>query len=78
MPIYRRKTVREVEAVQYADVNNPPAGVKFSDALGAYVTTIQGRHVCVSVGEWIVTESDGVHHYPVADDVFRDVFEPVQ
>jgi hypothetical protein len=42
-----------------------------------YVKTIQQRHVYVEPGEWIVQESDGVHYYPIADDVFRGKYEAV-
>ena len=40
-----------------------------------HVTTIQGQCVQVEPGEWIVQEADGVHYYPVADDVFRRKYE---
>ena len=42
-----------------------------------HVTTIQGQRVQVEPGEWIVQEPDGIHYYPVADDVFRRKYEPV-
>lgn len=41
-----------------------------------YVKTIQGQEVKVSPGEWIVQERDGVHYYPIADDVFRRKYDP--
>lgn len=40
-----------------------------------HVTTIQGQRVPVEPGEWIVQEADGVHYYPIADDVFRLKYE---
>lgn len=43
-----------------------------------YVTTIQKQRVYVEPGEWIVQEPDGVHYYPIADDVFLRKYEPVQ
>jgi hypothetical protein len=42
-----------------------------------HVTTIQGQHVQVEPGEWIVQEPDGIHYYPIADDVFRRKYEPI-
>ncbi len=42
------------------------------------VTTIQGEVVVIKSGEWVVREKqDPSRHYPVADDVFRDKYEPV-
>lgn len=41
------------------------------------VTTIQGQRVFVEPGEWIVQEPDGIHYYPIADDVFRLKYEPI-
>lgn len=43
-----------------------------------YVTTIQRQEVYVEPGEWIVMEPDGVHYYPIADDVFRRKYEPAE
>lgn len=62
----RRPTL--VQAEQFTDTSAPPDGVRWNDSLGWYVTTMQGRHVAVSVGEWIVDEPDGAHHYPIADE----------
>lgn len=46
-------------------------------AFSATVLTIQGQNVKVSPGEWIATEPDGIHHYPIADEVFRKSYDPV-
>lgn len=43
-----------------------------------FVTTIQGQNVEVRPGEWIAQEGDGVHHYPIADEVFRRKYEPIE
>lgn len=43
-----------------------------------HVVTMQGREVPVEPGEWIVKEPDGVHYYPIADDEFRRIYEPVE
>lgn len=66
--------------------NDPPPGVTM---LGASyhsgnrtisyskqsVETIQGQRVEVSIGEWIVKEPDGVHFYPISDEIFRQKYE---
>lgn len=43
----------------------------------AFVTTIQGRNVEISPGEWVIAEPDGVHFYPCKADVFEATYEPV-
>lgn len=53
-----------------------PDGVKFDhNSQRMYVTTIQGEAVLISYGEWVITEPDGIHHYPCADDVFTRKYE---
>lgn len=42
-----------------------------------WVTTIQGQRVKIHPGEWVVTESDGVHHYPIKADEFDVLYEAV-
>lgn len=42
----------------------------------ATVTTIQGQRVAISPGEWVITESDGVHHYPCSAEEFSRLYEP--
>lgn len=75
MPLYTRKCT-VVDAEQFLDGDKPPRGVKFSDSLGTYVTTKQGRHVCVSLGEWIVKEHEMEDRfYPIADDEFQRIYE---
>lgn len=34
------------------------------------VTTIHGQETSVAPGDWIITEPDGIHHYPCKPDVF--------
>ena len=66
-----------VEAAQFIDEKTPPDGVKWDDNIGWHVTSIRGL-VAVSVGEWIVDESDGVHCYPIADEEFSRIYAPAQ
>jgi hypothetical protein len=44
----------------------------------AYVTTVSGEKVRIHPGEWVITEPDGVHHYPCKADVFEATYEPVE
>ena len=41
-----------------------------------YVTTLQGEHVYVEPGEWIVKEFSGDGYYPIDDAAFRAKYEP--
>lgn len=41
------------------------------------VKTIQGQIVTIHEGEWVVDEGDGEHFYPIADDVFKETYEPL-
>jgi hypothetical protein len=43
-----------------------------------YVTTIHGQKAYLEPGDWVVTEPDGVHHYPVKPDVFEKRWELVR
>lgn len=70
----RRKVI---EAEQFTSEDSLPPGVKFNDSLGHYVTTMQGRNVCVSVGEWIVKDgAEPGRYYPIDDAEFQDAYEP--
>lgn len=42
-----------------------------------YVTTIHGDEIVIAPGDWIVTEPDGIHHYPVRMDIFEKTYEAV-
>lgn len=75
--LYRRKPTT-VEAVQWD--GNALSGVTRINNEGhphatGYVTTMQGQHVLIRVGEWVAEEPDGVHHYPIADEVFQKIYE---
>jgi len=79
VPEFRRKPTT-VQAEQFTDYTRPCAGVKIGQddrtSPHAYVITMQGRKVEVSIGEWIVAEPDGEHYYPIADAEFRRIYEP--
>ena len=74
MAKYRKKPI-EVEAVQYI---RPPAphGVFIDETGKASVVTIHGHRTPVNPGDWIITEPDGVHHYPCKPEVFAATYEP--
>ena len=78
MARYRSKP-RVIDAEQFTDADNPPKGVDFDETAciqpAFFVTTIQGERVRVQPGEFIVTESDGVHYYPIAADEFAKLYD---
>ena len=42
-----------------------------------HVHTIHdGQIVNLEVGDWILPEPDGIHFYPVKDDIFKDTYSP--
>ena len=41
------------------------------------VTTIHGQKTKVVLGDWIITEPDGVHHYPCKPDIFDATYDKV-
>jgi len=45
------------------------------DEHGAYVITIHGQRAYLAPGDFVVTEPDGIHHYPCKPDIFRDGHE---
>ncbi len=42
-----------------------------------YVTTINGDKVPIIEGDWVMKETDGIHHYPCKDVVFQNTYEEV-
>lgn len=43
-----------------------------------HVVTIHGDNAKVVPGDWVITESDGIHHYPCKPDQFEAIYEPVE
>lgn len=87
---FRKKPV-VIEAVQF-DPGGPhkkslPTGVRGRPSPGAdnwnyegcefFVVTIHGQEARVVPGDWIATEPDGVHHYPIKPAIFAATYEPV-
>ena len=78
---YRKKPV-VVEATQFLEPKLAPLGV-FVDANEFWadefwVVTIHGQKTPVYLGDWIITEPDGVHHYPCKPGIFAATYEPVE
>lgn len=71
-----------IEAEQFTDPDRPPKGVEWchTDLSGKRlgVKTINGHYVPVNLGDWIITEPDGVHHYPCDPKVFEERYSPLE
>jgi hypothetical protein len=90
MPRFRKKPI-EIEAEQYLGPNlvsrgqnlpNSPFGVLWAEMwdgakLCPYIVTIHGQKTFIECGDWIITEPDGVHHYPCKPDIFKDTYDPL-
>lgn len=83
MPRFRKKPVL-IEAEQFNDFKNPPKGVTAwpdergfqpRDMTAGFVTTIHGQRAHVMLGDWIIPEPDGVHYYPVKDNIFKKTYD---
>lgn len=73
---FRKKPV-VIEAFQFlgaASVGQP--GV-FGEDGRHYVVTIHGQRAYLAIGDWVITEPDGRHHYPCKPDIFAATYEPV-
>jgi hypothetical protein len=87
MPRFRKRPV-EVEAAQwfpgtdipgvFGEREATPGGNGLSpEGPMAFVRTIHGQVTRIAPGDWVVTEPDGQHHYPVKPDIFEATYEPV-
>ncbi len=53
-----------------------PGGDNYGYSGGIFwVTTIQDVQTPIKAGEWVITEDDGIHHYPCSDEVFRKRYQ---
>lgn len=87
---YRKKPII-VEAVQFDPYNKHrlklPYGVTGYCYPGAdnwayegckfSVITIHGHVAPVVAGDYIITEPDGVHHYPCKPEIFENTYDPI-
>jgi len=51
--------------------------VMFDPKNKPYVTTIHGQITYVEAGDFIITEPDGIHHYPCKPEIFVNSYEKV-
>lgn len=74
---YKNKPIT-IEAEQFFEDRPWPKGVfREPGATSCYVVTIQEQRVYIQDGEWVITEPDGVHHYPCKADIFAQRYEPL-
>lgn len=76
MPRFRRLS-EEVEAVQFDGVHDVPGIVRREEDQAPYVVNIHEQKCMVFAGDWILPEPDGIHHYPIAPQVFAQRYEPI-
>lgn len=60
------KEVSGVTEIVYA---NPDGTVVGKSKFGSCIT-IHNQEAIVSPGDWVITEPDGIHHYPCKPDIF--------
>lgn len=72
-----------IEAEQFTKDNHNPEGLCLYDgcresllALPHVHTAHNNQSVVVCYGDWIVQEPDGVHYYPIKDEIFKKSYEP--
>lgn len=83
MPRFRKRPVI-IEAVQYTEYGKFVRGMCNSRSCYSagntepHVHTIHGgQSVTLEVGDWIISEPDGQHFYPVRPDIFQATYEPL-
>lgn len=93
MPRFRKRPV-EVEAVQWFPGKLVPGVHGEGGSLGSEVVvdypersysfawpgvvTIHQQIAYLDPGDWVITELDGIHHYPCKPDVFEKTYEPIE
>lgn len=76
MAQYRKKPI-VVEATQWFPGIEIP-GVNYGRVdTNAWFITIQGDRVSLAPGDWVITEADGINHYPCKADIFAATYDPV-
>lgn len=74
-----RSKPRTIEAEQFLPCESEPRGIcrQAHDYRPHVHTMHQNQIVYLELGDWIVQEPDGIHYYPIRDDIFRANYEPV-
>lgn len=81
MALYRSKSWT-VEATQWfpgkevTGVQHFPKSERVSEFYA--VETIHGQLAFLDPGDWVVTEPDGVHYYPIKSDIFAKRYELIE
>jgi hypothetical protein len=75
MAAYRKRPV-VVQAVQFDGHDLP--GVFCDEDRVFYVVTIHGQRAYLTIGDWIITEPDGIHYYPCKPDIFHMTYEDAE
>ena len=52
-------------------------GTAFTQPARCYVVTIHGQKAWLSPGDWVITEPNGINHYPCKPDVFAQNYDRV-
>lgn len=81
---YRKNPV-EIEAEQYKEYGKLVNGMCNSQSCFVagntepHVHTIhKGQIVNLAVGDWIISEPDGVHYYPCKPDIFEQTYDSIE
>lgn len=81
---YKRKPGKIIESEQYKEYGKFVKGMCNSKSCYSagntqpHVHTIHNNQiVLLEVGDYILPEPDGVHFYPVKEDIFNETYEPV-
>lgn len=75
-----RSKPREIEAEQFFAHTPLPfrdrSAVAY-DGEGFYVVTAHNQKVYLENGDWVVPEPDGIHFYPIKDEIIWKNYEAV-
>jgi hypothetical protein len=78
MPNFRKRPIL-VSAEQFlpdGTWKRDPTGVEREQDGSPYVTTIHEQKCYITPEDWILPEPDGIHFYPVKNDIFERTYEP--
>ncbi len=71
---YKRKPATPIEANQFTKIGEGPVGVRTEEDGREYVMTLHDQKVYLQLGDWVVSEGDGIHYYPIKDHVFKSLY----
>jgi hypothetical protein len=74
MPFFYKKRI-PVELNQYLHPATAPVGVRTEEDGRAYVVTAHEQKVYLEPGDWIAPEGDGVHYYPIKDEIKQRTYD---